>query len=136
MTIRRTEKYLKKILSSVWLSCILDMVEMGFVLMAIAETHRQFKPGLSRKGPARPDRLNILGDQAFYIDHRNPVMDSQMVPAYFYCFGIVDLVHMFCIFSGNIHMCGYLHTEVMQDCPCPYFLDNIFIFFGMKGFQA
>ena len=71
MTIRRTEKYLKKILSSVWLSCILDMVEMGFVLMAIAETDRQFKPGLSRKGSARPDRLDILGDQAFYINHCN-----------------------------------------------------------------
>ena len=65
---KTNRKILKKILSSVWLSCIL---EMGFVLMAIAETDRQFKPGLSRKGSARPDRLDILGDQAFYINHCN-----------------------------------------------------------------
>ena len=112
------------------------MDEAGFVLMPIAETHGQFKPGLSCKGSARPDRLNILGDQAFHIHHCNPALVSQMVPAYFYCFGIVGLVYMFCIFPGNFHMYGYFHTEVMQDCPGPYFLDNIFIFFGMKGFEA
>ena len=109
---------------------------MGFLLMSVAETHWQFEPCLSWKGPARPDWLSILGDQAFHIQYRNPVMDSQIIPAYFYRFGIVGLVYMFCIFPGNFHMYGYFHTEVMQDCPCPYFLDGVFVFLGMEGFQA
>ena len=43
---------------------------------------------------------------------------------------------MFCVFPGNFHVYGYFHTEIMQDRPCPYLLDRIFVFLGMEGFQA
>ena len=107
------KQFLKKQFSSVWFWCVFITVEVGFVLMAVAETHWQFEPGLSCIGPARPDRLSILGGQAFHIQYRNPVVDSQKVPAYFYGFGIVGLVYMFCVFPGNFHVYGYcLYTGV------------------------
>lgn len=41
---------------------------MSFLLISVAETHGQLEPCLARKGSARPDRLNILGGQAFHIE--------------------------------------------------------------------
>ena len=76
----------------------------GLLLMSVTETHWQLEPGLADKGSAWPDRLNILGDQAFYIQFGNPVMYSQMVPACFDSFGIVYLIFMFPVFFWKFHM--------------------------------
>ena len=52
-------------------------------LIPIAEGHWKLEPFLTRKGSPRPDRLNILSDQAFHI---HTGIRSQIIPAYLYRF--------------------------------------------------
>jgi len=41
-----------------------------------------------------------------------------------------------CIAFTNVNPGNNGGTEVMQDGPHPYFLYDVIIFFGMKGFEA
>ena len=38
--------------------------------------------------------------------------------------------------NWDLYCHSYFRAKIIQDCPCPYFLYNVFIFFGMKCFET
>ena len=91
---------------------------------------------LAGKGPSGPDRFDIPSYQALHIHLRPAVMDPQEVPAGFESFRKVHLIFIFPSPAVNGYSGYDRATKVVQDGPCPYFLDNVFIFFGVERFQA
>ena len=63
-------------------------------------------------------------------------MYSQKIPTYFDCFRIIDLINIFPLFFRDLYRHSDFRAEIVQDCPCPYFLYNVFIFLGMKCFET
>lgn len=104
--------------------------------MAITKADRKFEPCLTCEGSAGPDWLNILSDQALHIQCCDPIMYSQKVPACFDCFRVVDLIYILRVSFRDFYLHGYFCGKIIQDCPCPYFLHNVFIFFRMECFEA
>ena len=104
--------------------------------VTVAETEWKFEPCLACEGSPGPDRLCILSDQALHIQSPAPIMYPQKVPACFDRFRKVDLIYMFSGFFRNLYFHGYFRAKVIKDCPCPYFLYDVIIFFRMECLEA
>ena len=61
--------------------CIMSVWRLLLTLSAVAEADRRFKPMLAGEGSSRPDRLNVLSDQALHIHFRYAVMDTKEIAA-------------------------------------------------------
>jgi hypothetical protein len=63
-------------------------------------------------------------------------MDAQEVSAYLECLRKVYLVLVFCVVLLDFHTGDYCRTEGMKDSTCPYFLENVLVFLGVKCLEA
>ena len=74
----------------------------------------------------------VLIDQGFYIWLECPWKELKEMTAYLNRYRIIQLIDMLCIFLLHCHVGGYGFTEVVENEPCPYFLNNKFRFFTME----
>lgn len=73
-----------------------------FLLISIAETHRDLEPFLAWKGSLGPDCLDIAGNQAFHI--YSVFRGTEKIPAYLDCLREIHLVHMPLSAFFNFHV--------------------------------
>ena len=91
---------------------------------------------LACKGSARPDRFDISGDQVFYILDRCRTSDPQKITTCLETFSKIDLIAILRVglLDPDVHDDG--RAEIIKYCPCPHFINNVFILFRMKIINA
>ena len=105
-------------------------------LSSITEAEWKLKPMLAREGSSRPDRFNVLSDQALHIHFCYTIMDAKKITACLTRFWKIHLIFIHCVLLLYHHFGSNGWTEVMKYGPSPDLLHDILIFLRVETREA